>query len=220
MMICPHCGVGFRSDEEMWHRGGDGTGKYLALFKSTCSECGRVVLQLEVSTPRPGITVIGPDDVQRPAYDEARYVVWPFGATRPCPAEVPSDISDDYLEAAIVLPLSPKASAALSRRCLQAVLHNNGVTAANLNMEIDQVIASGHLPSYVTDKLHDLRGFGNFAAHPAVAPATGEVIDVEPGEAEWMLDVLDAVFDHYYVKPAAAAAAHQALQRKKAAEKK
>src|SRR5690242_17488444 len=38
------------------------------------------------------------------------------------PQDVPTNIADDYNEAALVLAYSPKASAALSRRCLQAVL--------------------------------------------------------------------------------------------------
>ena len=31
---------------------------------------------------------------------------------------------------------------------------------------------------------------------------TGEVVDVEPGEAEWLLDVLEGMFDFYFVQPA------------------
>jgi hypothetical protein len=127
---------------------------------------------------------------------------------------------DDYREAAEVLPISPKASAALSRRCLQSVLRDKGgVTPTDLYGEIEQVLAIG-MPTYVADRLHDLRGFGNFAAHPTMARATGDIIDVEPGEAEWMLDVLDSVFDHFYVKPAAAADARRKLEAKKQAAKK
>ena len=36
------------------------------------------------------------------------------------------DIAEDYNQAAIVLPYSPKASAALSRRCLQTILTEAG----------------------------------------------------------------------------------------------
>jgi hypothetical protein len=32
--------------------------------------------------------------------------------------------------------------------------------------------------------------------------ASGEVVPVEPGEAEWNLDVLEALFDFYFVQPA------------------
>ena len=39
----------------------------------------------------------------------------------------------------------------------------------------------------------------------------GEIIEVEPGEAEWNLDVLEELFDHYYVKSAVSAARRAAL---------
>jgi hypothetical protein len=32
--------------------------------------------------------------------------------------------------------------------------------------------------------------------------STGEVVDVEPGEAEWLLDVLEGLFGFYFVEPA------------------
>ena len=37
---------------------------------------------------------------------------------------------------------------------------------------------------------------------------------VEPGEAEWTLDVLDGLFDFYYVQPAVLAARKAALNAK------
>ncbi|MGA9972020.1 MAG: hypothetical protein WA757_14400 [Candidatus Acidiferrales bacterium] len=45
-----------------------------------------------------------------------------------------------------------------------------------------------HLP-------HDI---GNFAAHPIKSKQTGEIVAVEPGEAEWNLDVLESLFDFYF----------------------
>src|SRR5687768_9326946 len=53
----------------------------------------------------------------------AEHVVWPMsGGRAPAPEEVPYHIRNDYDEASAVLHLSAKASAALSRRCLQTVL--------------------------------------------------------------------------------------------------
>ena len=39
-----------------------------------------------------------------------------------------------------------------------------------------------------------------FAAHPIKSKSTGEVVDVEPGEAEWNLDILEQLFDFYFVQ--------------------
>jgi hypothetical protein len=43
---------------------------------------------------------------------------------------------------------------------------------------------------------------------------TGEIVDVEPGEAEWNLDVLDSLFDFYFVQPAISAARKAAVNAK------
>jgi hypothetical protein len=46
-----------------------------------------------------------------------------------------------------------------------------------------------------------VRQTGNFAAHPVKSQVTGQILPVEPHEAEWNLDVLEALFDFYYVQP-------------------
>jgi len=122
---------------------------------------------------------------------------------------VPAAIAADFSEAAVVLPDSAKASAALSRRCLQSIIRDpnaGGVTDKNLNREIEQVIQAGNLPTYALKELHYVREVGNAAAHPMQSGATGQVYDVKPNEAESLLDVLETLFDEYYVKPAASAA--------------
>jgi hypothetical protein len=59
-----------------------------------------------------------------------------------------------------------------------------------------------------------VRNIGNFAAHPIKATATGEVLPVEPGEAEWNLDVLEALFDFFFVQPAVIKRKRDALNKK------
>lgn len=43
---------------------------------------------------------------------------------------------------------------------------------------------------------------------------TGAIVDVETGEAEWMLDVLESLFDFYFVRPAKLAARKTELNKK------
>jgi hypothetical protein len=76
------------------------------------------------------------------------------------------------------------------------------------------MLASANLPSYASDGLHELRKIANYANHPIRSPFTGDYLAVEPGEAEWTLDTLDQLFDHYFVKPATNAARKRALQAK------
>jgi len=90
-----------------------------------------------------------------------------------------------------VLPDSPKASAALSHRCLQNLLREKaGVKPGNLANEIQQVIDSGRLPSHLSDSIDAIRNIGNFSAHPMKSNTTGEIVPIEPQEAEWNLDAL------------------------------
>jgi hypothetical protein len=131
--------------------------------------------------------------------------VYPTGSNRgPVPSDVPADIAQDYNEAAMVLPLSPKASAALSRRCLQSVLHQAGYTQRDLSKQIDAVLAETDarkaLPTGPHNMLDAIRNFGNFSAHPITDQTTLQVIDVQDHEAEYCLDILDSLFDHYYVR--------------------
>ena len=110
---------------------------------------------------------------------------------------------------------SEKASAALSRRCLQMLLRERaGVKPTNLDNEIQQILDSKQLPSHVAESIDAVRVVGNFAAHPIKSQSTGSIIDVEPGEAEWLLDVVESLFDFYFVHPAKIAAKRQALNNK------
>lgn len=144
--------------------------------------------------------------------------VVPFSISRnPVPAEVPPDLAEDFVEAALVLALSPKASAALSRRCLQGILRDNGFAQKDLAPAIKAVIASGKLPAMLATSLDAVRNIGNFAAHPTKDTNTGEVLPVEAHEAEWNLDVLDGLFDYFYVLPAREKAKINELNKKLAA---
>src|SRR5208283_3742535 len=141
---------------------------------------------------------------------------YPKGMNRsPLPNEVPEEYASDYREACLTLPDSPKASAALSRRCLQNVLREKAnVKASDLAKEIQQILDEGKLPSQLLQSLDAVRNIGNFAAHPIKSKTTGEIIDVEPGEAEWNLDVLEALFDYFFVQPAILQAKRDALNAK------
>jgi hypothetical protein len=134
---------------------------------------------------------------------------------RPLSPDVPTKFADDYKEACTVLADSPKASAALSRRCLQSILREQAkVKPQDLSKEINEVLASNQLPSYLTGAIDAVRSLGNFAAHPIKSTSTGEIVDVEPGEAEWLLDVLDGLFDFYFIGPAELQRKRDALNKK------
>ena len=144
-----------------------------------------------------------------------KIAAYPKGTARPVPVEVEDEFANDFREACLVIDDSEKASAALSRRCLQNLLHEKAKTKAkNLAPQIQEVLDSGKLPSHLEDAIDGVRVLGNFAAHPIKSAHTGEVIGVEPGEAEWLLETLEGFFDFYFVQPAKLEKKRDALNKK------
>jgi hypothetical protein len=70
------------------------------------------------------------------------------------------------------------------------------------------------LPSYIVEAIDAVRNIGNFAAHPLKSQQSGEILPVEPAEAEWNLEVLEALFDFYCTQPAIARKKKESLNRK------
>lgn len=199
-MKCPHCLVAFSYQPAYEFKGKDVEGRW-GIASATCPECKRLILEFVKFDENSHIET---------------HVRWlhPKVATRPAPpAEVPDDLAGDYREACLVLSDSPKASAALTRRCLQHLLREYAkVKPSNLDKEIDEVIPD--FPSHLATSLDAVRQIGNFATHPIKATSSGEVTEVEPGEAEWNLDVLEGLFDFYFVQPAFLQAKKDALNKK------
>ena len=118
--------------------------------------------------------------------------------------DVPEPLVLDYNEACLVIYDSPKASATLSRRCLQAILNENGFSDRDLSKGISKAIESNKLTQQLAEDLDYVRIIGNFAAHPKKDSQTGEIVEVEIGEAEWNIEVLEALFEFFYKSPARA----------------
>lgn len=118
------------------------------------------------------------------------------------PPEVPEDCLNEYREAESVFSISPKSSAALSRRLLQKILHEKlQIRKKDLSLEIEEFINTSNAPTYLIEAIDAVRQIGNFAAHPIKYTNTAEIVEVESGEAEWLLDVLESFFDFVFVQP-------------------
>lgn len=193
----------------MWYRGDDG--QQHEIEQMECPACNRTFITHEDQHTTPG-----PEPGTAVSHSENQYVLLPRVSSRPpTPPEVPPDLASLYNEAALILTDSPRASAALSRRAMQQVLRDEAhAPAGTPYSEIEWVLANASLPSYVTDSLHELRQIANYANHPIKSTSIGDYLEVEPGEAEWTLDTLDALFDHYFVRPAVTAARKAALTEK------
>jgi hypothetical protein len=213
-MICPHCQAVIDDNWNTSELGVFSSGKFDLQVKQ-CIACERPMLRLEIFWKR----VVEPPYGKGREYLDHRPVyqlIYPRTSSRP-PAqpEVPLEFAKDFNEACLVLDDSPNASAALSRRCLQNLIrHHEGIKKDNLYREIEALLDKGHLPSHITDDLHTIRDAGNVAAHPWKDSDSGLIVDVEPEEAELLLNVLESMFDFYFVQPAKAAARRAKLQEK------
>jgi Domain of unknown function (DUF4145) len=175
-----------------------------SLYHQRCPECHRSVILLHLDTSG-----------MWSGWKDLHFMAYPRSHSRPIAKEIPDPYRQDFSEACTVLADSPKASAALSRRCLQAILKDKlGATKKNLYEQIEEVIATGKLPPHIENGLHDVRNIGNFAAHPMKSTTTGAIVDVEPGEAEWNLEVVEMLFDFCFVQPALFAERKAALDKK------
>lgn len=210
-MKCLHCKVEVHPAFSVTEVGSRNVGKeddletYWHVEHMTCPSCTKAMLSLVKKQWHAGqyMKKIG------------QWSIYPMFASRPpAPPEVPAHIAEDFNEAAAVLSISPKASAALSRRCLQGVLREQGYTQKDLAPAIQAALDSKTLPTAHAENLDAVRNIGNFAAHPMKDKQTDVIVPVEPHEAEWNLEVLEGLFDHYYVQPAKAAARRAALDAK------
>ena len=203
-MQCPHCDIAF-SEKEAWeHFLVDSTSdRYWewSCYVTECPECEELVIHVEMTHKgKSFLTAVG-DPKRR------RRLVYPLSAPpRSAAMGVPEHLKADYQEAYQVLPVSPKASAALSRRVLQSILVEQGYVGRDLSKQIDAVLKDAKpenaLPPGIQGTVDAIRNFGNFSAHPITDVTSLQIIDVEPEEAEWCLQIVERLFVHYYVRPA------------------
>lgn len=213
-MKCPHCQVEVNPNFSERYIG-EYKGRHHSLFNMKCpnEKCDLPIIILgsaeSLRLSREGVYILDSRGIEKKQ-------LFPVGSDRmPAAPEVESKFAEDYNEACLVLPFSPKASAALSRRCLQNIIRlKEGIKERNLKTEIDKLIATNKLPSYISDNLEIIRGFGNIAAHGMEDQVSGEILDVEPDEAEFLLDVLELLFDLYFVQAAKAAKIKASLNQK------
>lgn len=109
---------------------------------------------------------------------------------------VPSQIQEDYREAYAILHLSPKASATLSRRCIQGMIRDYwAVTEKTLYQEIESI--KPNLNTHQNEAIDVLRKIGNIGAHPDTDINT--IIDINPQDAEILIKLIEYFINEWYI---------------------
>jgi hypothetical protein len=102
----------------------------------------------------------------------------------------------DYAEACQIELLSPKASAALARRCLQGMIRNFwSVSKPRLVDEINTLQAMVDRQTW--EAIDALRKIGNIAAH--MEKDVNLIVDVDPDEARLLIELIETLFEEWYV---------------------
>lgn len=115
---------------------------------------------------------------------------------KPFPDYIPAAILQDYNEACAIAKLSPKASATLSRRCLQGMIRDFwGVTKPNLFEEIKAL--EGKTDPATWEAIDSVRKIGNIGAH--MEKDINVIVDVDPEESEMLIWLIELLMKEWYV---------------------
>lgn len=131
--------------------------------------------------------------------------LWPESSHKIQPNYIPQVIVQDYIEACRIRDLSPKASATLSRRCIQGIIRDFcKISSRTLYSEIDTLkeqVTNNNAPSGVTletvDAMDHVRAIGNIGAH--MEKDINVIIDVDAGEAQALIELIELLFEEWYV---------------------
>lgn len=129
----------------------------------------------------------------------------PASGAKPQPDYIPSPLVQDYEEACAIRDLSPKASATLARRCIQGMIRDFcGISKNRLIDEIRELrelFAAGKAPSGVHEDtlvaIDHVREIGNIGAHMEMD--INVIVDVDPNEAQTLINLIELLFEEWYV---------------------
>lgn len=119
------------------------------------------------------------------------------------PSYVPQPIVKDYEEACLILTGSPKASATLSRRCLQGMIRNYWEVKRpeghkgywRLKEEIESIEDKVEPETWAA--IDGVRKIGNIGAH--MEEDINVIVDVDPDEAEKLIWLIEVLIKDWYI---------------------
>lgn len=197
---CPYCGT--RVYLELWGEGykeqkETKSGGY-NVAAGFCPNCDEFIVIVEHGEKYEETQ----SDDEAYEIDSTKIVFPKFATGRTLEDGIPEKYSKNFREAEQVLEISPKASATLSRYLLQLILHEElHIKKKNLEEELNELATQKIVSVNLAKMLQVFRKVANFGAHPKKSSNSNEIIEVEKGEAEIILDLLEELFDCIFVKP-------------------
>jgi len=127
---------------------------------------------------------------------EKQITIIPSSTAKSYPIYIPVSIRDDYYEACQIRDLSPKASATLSRRCLQGMVRDFwGIRKDRLVDEICEL--EGKVDALTWKAIDAVRKVGNIGAH--MEKDVNIIIDVKPPEASLLIGLIETLMQDWYI---------------------
>ena len=201
-MICPHCRVSVPSGK--WTSieiiSDDDFDYNIHHFH--CKECSKISIKFTCNPKqiiRYGSSfVTGGQPYEGPRFSE-EFLIPKTTPRDPIPQDVEKIYVRDYDAAVKLLPINPMASAAFSRRLLQHYIEKkHGIKKPDLKQEIQELKKSSKYPLDLIELFDNIRHYGKFAAHATTDQISGEIIEIDPGEADSLLDILEEMFNYDY----------------------
>lgn len=124
------------------------------------------------------------------------WTLLPESPAKQFPDYIPATILEDYGEACLIKALSPKASATMSRRCLQGIIRDFwSVKPGRLVDEIGQI--KDKVDPDTWDAIDSVRKVGNIGAH--MEKDINLIVDVEPQEAGLLVNLIEMLLREWYI---------------------
>ena len=225
---CPYCGVWVAFEPEMKLLNDDQHDHqwYLCFYKCPSPNCRKMIYWLELwSTDivddkydSSGLEIIGAIRIPKEKLQEIHYINARSNIPLMYKSEIPKEIISNYEEALAVLSISPKASALLSRRCLESIISFlTGGEVKNLFNSIEEIKST--ISASSAENIDYLRRIGKYAAHIKKGHNPREILDVEPEEADWALKVIESLLDELFIKDLGEQSMREAIDKKLTSKK-
>lgn len=204
---CPFCNriatITANNVSEGFHlfnsRNKEGTELHLKINTVVCpnDKCREYTIRGELYKTEGTNTYSGPRQIRNPVGPPLmQWQLRPRSKAKPFPDFIPAPLIIDYEEACLIVADSPKASATLSRRCLQGVIRDFwGISKDRLLDEVREL--KSKVDPVTWEAIDAVRSIGNIGAH--MEKDINVIVDVDPGEAEVLIRLLETLFAEWYV---------------------
>ena len=169
------------------------------LLSIACLECEELTFKIDLKKVQ-----YSTDPLEPRFMDSIKsWSLMPDSRAKPQPDYIPKPIIKDYEEACKIADSSPRASAILARRCLEAIIKDfcKIKNSKNLAEMIDQLKRATEIQGVTEESIEaidHIRKQGNIAAH--IQKPTNQMIDdISKEDSDLLIELLEMLFQEWYI---------------------